>query len=269
MKGKKGILYSLGLTLFALIILTLALLIGKQGDSAESHFIDLIVAQQAQEIQTSTNKAFSEVYLREGNISFSLRETSLTIVENFPEDYNQLKQIFTSLETDIEKNFVGIEINQEKFQSMDGLLLQPLNISYMHGTQGGIHIDQNLQIDSYTLSLIFGGNVTSCTIDFVSGGSFDVSFSVVSPSTNCSDQGTNLQSANISLIAEEQNIYVTLQPNGPFSIVSNVSLVSNLTVGYQPTKNVYVQLPIEVELLESFQNFSQKTKVKLSLPSLD
>lgn len=263
MKGKKGLLYSLGLALFALLILMSALLIGKQGNSAESYFIDLVVTQQAQEIQTSTSEAFSEVYLREGGITITLRNTSLNIIENLSHDYTSLEQIFTNLESNIENNFEVIQINQTEFQRTNGFFLQPLNISYTHKNEQSIQIDKNPYIKGYTLNLIIEKNITGCTINLVSGGNFELSFSGVSQNANCSSQGTNLQSADMELIVDGQNVSATVQLDGFFSVVSNVSLKSNITVKYDVAENIYLQLPIEIELLESFQNFSQKRRVKI------
>ncbi len=265
---KRGVLYTLSLSLFALVLLALAILFFRHANSTESRHVELSFSQKIYGLDTSIQQIFAESFERESNITASFDGQSITIQEALPLDFTELDNVISTLKTDVENDFTIVNINTESFLSNHTLIFEPLNITYEHESINRIHILPNLNINGYDITLTFFENITSCITDIEDEGPIDINFTAQSPGDNCIISQENAEEAEITLVVGGENISVDIEEDGEFNLESNATVESSITINVaENNQQGHFELPISIEISDSALGFSKQGNVQLPLPS--
>jgi len=265
MMRKKGMLYTLGLSLFIFVVLLLAVLFFRHAGSVESRNIELSFFQKNYDLDNSIQNVFTWAFVSKSGIVFSSDYSSLTIEENLPDDFTELDNLISELESKVENDFSAVNISLETFLDGHGLVLMPLNITYKH-TSSGIFIESNPNITGYNVTLIFTENITSCTPDIEGGGTVEIDFLGQSLGDDCVVSQDNVEEGEIDLIVGGEEVTIELGEDGEFTIESNASVSSMMTISFNELdQRTYFQLPIILELTDPVFSFYKRSEVKFPL----
>ncbi|MBU0456952.1 MAG: hypothetical protein ABH824_02615 [Nanoarchaeota archaeon] len=266
--GKKGMFYTLGLSLFALILLLLAVLFFRHAQSVESRNVELSFAQKYYDLDVSIQNIFTEAFLSKSTIDLTSNSNSLTIEESFPFDFTELDNLVNDLKSKVENDFSAIDISQNDFSSYHSLTLMPLNITYRHSGNNRIIIPANSDITAYNITLTFTENITSCTPNIVGGGTVDLYFYAQSPGNDCQVSQSNVDEGDIGLTVGGEEVSIHLESDGEFIIESNATAQSIVTVNfYQTNQRTYFQLPITLEIDDPVLSFYKRSMIKFPISS--
>lgn len=260
-KNKKGYLYTLSLSLFAIIFLTLILLFLRSSATLQSRSIELSFYQKNYDLDNSIQDIFVEAFTRESNINFSSDSSSLRLEEGLPNNFVGLNSLVSDLKAFVERDFNSIEVNLGIFLVNHNLILLPLNVTTLHNGNG-IFIESNPDIISYNITLAFSENITFCDSEIEEDGAIDFNFLGNSSDRDCIISQNNAEEVEIDLIVNGEAVTIELDEDGELIIESNATVHSTVEIGFNEiSSNSYFQLPIMVEINDSGFNFYKKSKI--------
>jgi len=264
---KKGVFYTLSLSLLMMLILALALLFLRHADSVESRLVELSFFQKMADLDTSVQSIFVEAFTSKSNLVFSSTASSIRIVETLPQNFTALDDLNARLKSDVESNFNLVNISLDSFSGTHDLLFMPTGIIYQHTTTEIIHVRPNLNITGYDIILVFTGNITSCTNNITVGGPITIDFLGQAPGPDCTVTQSNAnQGGVIDLVVNGSAVSLTLGKNGSITMESNVSVQSDITIIFQnPDQDGYFQIPILIELFDTAFGFYKQSYPRFPL----
>ncbi|HLC71329.1 MAG TPA: hypothetical protein VJI32_04935, partial [Candidatus Nanoarchaeia archaeon] len=117
---KKGILYTLSLTLLSLTLLSLAAVFMFQSRSVELRYIDLSFAQKVSDLDQSMKSILSEAFLKKTNLNFSVDGNSMNIKETMPRDLAGMDTLMQTIKDQGERDFPILTLDLASFQDRHG-----------------------------------------------------------------------------------------------------------------------------------------------------
>ena len=268
MPRKQGVLYTLSLTLFGLLILALAVLFFKHSESANVRQSQMSFAHKMYDQDASVQGVLGESFVHKSAINLSTTSTSAAITEYLPNSFAELDTLLNSLKPQIEKTFTNMNITMGSYQQRHALYFLPFNITYEHDSDKNIHISPSSNITAYTVTLIFNENITTCSSNTAAGGTIDFTFLAKGFGTNCSVSQVDESSASLHLTLSGKGVGLDIKSNGDFSMESNATVQSTINISFPATTNSrYFQIPIVVDIHNRAFNFSKSNSVNLKLPS--
>jgi hypothetical protein len=189
--NKKGFLYTLGLTLFLLAVLSLGILFLRQASLEKQRNIESGFSLKSWDSYTSVNKAVADAFIATGVFLNSTNSTA-TFAEPLPHDYVAFDAFMELFIDRIEGNFSNINISLKKFyEDRHTICFQPTGIGYQHQGPSDtkedniIEINKNSNITSFNITLEFTSPVT-CDLPPPGSGTFFMTLKIT-PTTdaNC------------------------------------------------------------------------------------
>ncbi len=265
---KKGVMYTLAFTLFALGLLALAVLFFTHASSAESRHMELSFSQKIYTLDTSVQGIFAEAFTRKSGRTLSSGNHSLTIQENIPHGFTELDALIARLKEQVENDLTSINISISSFLERHALIFRPFDITYEQVNNNRIRVLPNPNITGYMVTLTFNGNITSCNSDSEDGGTLDLTFVGQYSGDNCTFSKNNIRKADMSLMVLGKGVSLELKEDGGLTLESNATAQSVITVAFtELAQQGYFVMPITVELYDPAFNFYKASLVQLPLLS--
>ena len=240
--NKRGVFYTLTLSLFSLALLSLAFLSLEYAQANESRYAELGAAARVYDLHNSMSKVFTSASIQENTTYFTTTNNSIIIHETFPLDFSSLDELVASLKADIESDFPIANISTEGF-SQHSLYFLPMNISHKHLDGKHLLISGNPNITGYNVSLTFSG-ILSCS-QSSTAGSLHVEFYAFGGGSNCS-LNTNVDEVDITMTINGAPAALSIDSSA-LDLQSNVSVKTRIGIDVvgQPHP-IDAQLPIAI-----------------------
>ncbi|MBI4448046.1 hypothetical protein HY643_03630 [Candidatus Woesearchaeota archaeon] len=267
--NKKGILLTLGLTLFILVVFSLVLVYSRFMQDSEDRFLEFSLMDKLYDTDTSIQKGFKDLFTAYSGINISFRASSVSFEENLP---NSGGTFLTSVED--YKNFVesqdtNVHINTSLLSQELPLIIFPHNITYTHKNLGGKQIEvipASINFDNYSLYLRFDENITNCVWN-VNPGTLTLAVASVGTSANtCTDTRTVDPQVDTNVV-KINNITIKITSGGRLVIANNgtaIFLRTEISSSRIPQEAFSVKFPEQL-LTINFSEFNIMKKSKVSL----
>lgn len=221
--NKKGILFTLGLTFLALVVLSLAVLIFHNTQEAEGIIAKLAVLDRVYDLDNSIQGSLGDIFALRSGISINITNTSISFEEILPNNNPAFNNTLHQFKGFIESNSFNINLTITNMAEMP-LTIMPNNIAYKHKDNwSNIEVlPTSVNFNGYSLFMDIPKNV-SCTWNVVAG-SFNLSLEVIGDVTNCAyaSQMINPSADNeirIDKLEDSSNlILIKVNNNGRLSI---------------------------------------------------
>lgn len=198
---KRGLFFTLGLGLFAFVILSLSIIASKHFGTYDDRFIELIAFNRMSDIDQSLQGSIKEIFEATSGIGIGVTPTQVTFEQQIPLNFARFN---SSAET-----FYNYAVSNDRKISMDfsdvrkslPIWIRPNNILYSQNiSQNYITImPSSTNIGGYSIRVSLGNslNITSCSKS-MSQGIDDLTIEIIgSNGTSCSSaMQANISSAN-------------------------------------------------------------------------
>ena len=265
---RKGILYTLGLTLFALALLGIALLFLKQEQS--TRFMELGSRQNIHDLERSIHNAFVEVVKKEG-FRMSTTINSFTVNSSLPYNVTKMINSFALIEQSVERDFLFISIDNQSFLAQNRFVFMPSQIrsTLSKPTEVIIEPENDLAaaIVGYNVSLTALGDIT-CTNKVDGGGSLTVQVSASSLDEDCTIDATELvKKLTLDITSSQGTARLEISSDdtkAELKLKSDVPLSSSITVLVQPlAESGSVVLPMNLTVNHSALSYYKSAMIPL------
>ncbi|MBU0629262.1 MAG: hypothetical protein KKC75_08810 [Nanoarchaeota archaeon] len=239
-KCKRGMLFTLGMTLLSFVVLSLAILVFHNAQKSEILVSKLAVLDRVYELDTSIQQSLRDIFYLKSGISVNITEDSIIFQESLP---NPNKESFnasmTSFKRFIESNLSNVNISIGSIVSQLPLTIQPNSIIYKHVDFGDKQIEvipEQINFEGYSIQMIINKNVTSCSWDTESG-SFTLSIIVTGPNgAECSgsqpidpseENEVNINNEDIEINIESNVLSISIDDDSTTADVQTTILTGN------------------------------------------
>ncbi|HIG93898.1 TPA: hypothetical protein HA242_06120 [Candidatus Woesearchaeota archaeon] len=265
---KKGILYTLSLTLLSLTLLSLAAVFMFQSRSVELRYIDLSFAQKVSDLDQSMKSILSEAFLKKTNLNFSVDGNSMNIKETMPRDLAGMDTLMQTIKDQGERDFPILTLDLASFQDRHGLILQPQNINYVQQDSNDIIVDPNDNLLSYNINLSFTKNIISCEILDSDQGNLKVDVAITSPENSCGFSRDDVKFLIINIDLGGEKPFLSIIDKGGLHLWSTAAVNSSISIGMLPgVQEKHLEIPLTVIINDTMQGFYKESGVKLLLLS--
>jgi len=259
--NRRGVLYTLSLTLFALIIIALAALFFDSSSSSESRLIELAFTQKIVDLDDSISKSMSKIVLNGMNMNLDYSNSSFTISHFDSFEDSGLDDSISSFVSNVESDFRIVNISWDDFESQKPIVFDSIN--YIVKDSKTIEILENEKITGYEINLSFSSNITSCVDSISGGGDLSFIFNAVSIDGGCSFNQADVDDIDIDLVVGGVGISLDIESDGELDFSSNASINSTIKVLFDENDLVSgFSAPIEVLFLD-VNNFSKRSNLSL------
>ncbi|MBM3309443.1 MAG: hypothetical protein FJY77_04235 [Candidatus Altiarchaeales archaeon] len=248
---KKGIVFTIGLALLALTVLTLATTMLLYRQSMQ----DLVYAPSAMERAYNTFHSaaddLKDIVLQASGVAVTVDGNDITFTETIPNPNVLAYQTSIDLYANfISSNVDNLELDLNHLRNTLTFVTLPQNVSYTHNTFGGktIYVLPSTTNLNYSLSLQASENVSNCTYDIPPGdNTMAVYFEITGNPGSCTQTLLIDPSTSSSIYINEGSMTVSITPGGRLSVqsnlVSSINLTTTLHLAGQPNNNPGVYLP--------------------------
>lgn len=237
--GKRGFLFTLGLTFLTLIVLALAILIFHNAQKYEEIISKIAVLDRVYDLDNSIEQSLRDIFYLKSGISINIIDSGISFEEELPNDniltFNNSLFQFKRF---IESNLSNINLTITNIAELP-LTITPNNIVYKHRDGGGNIevVPAQVNFDGYSLFITSDKNV-SCSWD-VNSGSFDLSLEVkgddidcdyrteeIDPSLENEIRVNSVEDGNILIIKISNNGILLINRTQDISITARTSILT-------------------------------------------
>ena len=235
-KVKRGILFTLGLTLFSLLVLAVSTLIFNVFESAKEIGNEELVLDYIYELDTSIQRSFNKIVESKSGINFETNGKYIMINETLPNlNANNLKNETTKFKQFLESKFPNVFLDDTITENFP-ITIKPSGVIYKHDKYGDdrIIIEHNSNASAYIL-YFFNKDINS-TIEWTDYTPGSVDFTVIyeSGSKNTKSHKINpAESSKIRIQLGSGNLDININ-NNEISIDnnSNTNVVIKTTIEF-------------------------------------
>lgn len=218
--GKKAFLFTLGMLLVTLAILSFAKFVSEESEAEKEFFQIAAITNRLYDADSSLQRSIADMFILQSNIRVSRSNHSIIFEEPLPNDEG-FGSGLARLKKFAEANDTSIHIDDNDTVSGIPLFILPQNAVYMHNFSSreilvALPGDFNSSITKYKTTLTITENVT-CSWSSYTPGDFNYQLDVISPkeSGECdSTKQLDLESNATITIASQQSpsnrIYLSL-----------------------------------------------------------
>ncbi|MEK6817125.1 MAG: hypothetical protein AABY09_05905 [Nanoarchaeota archaeon] len=266
--SKKGIFFTLGLGMFAFVILSLSIVASRHFGSYDDRFIEMIAFNRMSDLDMSLQDSIRELFREDSGISIGVAQSQAMFDQHLPLDMTELNLSMGLFNEYVVSNDRNIKLNLSEVRKSLPLWIKPSNIVYSQNlSQRSITImpsEMNIAGYSITVNLEGPQNITSC-VKASAAGAYNLSIDIIaSNGTSCGmawsadiTQYNNISANGIS-VATISGGGIKVSTSGTNATVS--SKVSLQGVGEEiPT--VYLPeniIGISLSALELYKNSTAK-----------
>jgi len=257
--GKKGVFYTLTLSLFGLVLLSLAFLMFEHAQNSASRYAELGAAARVYDLHVSINSVFADVYLKENITFFTLTNKSIALQETFPVDFDSLDDSVASLKSDIEDDFSIVNISTDGF-AQHTLYFLPMNISYEHLDMDHVFIQDSPNITGYNISLAFSG-ILSCA-DSSTAGSTHVELYVLGGGSNCT-YNLNVNDLDVTVTIGGAKAGLSIGNGNGLEFQTNLSVDTSIAIDVvEQQQLIDAVMPVTIQVKEQSFGFMKNAYVQ-------
>ena len=240
---KKGVLFTIGLTFLAMVVLSLAILIFHSAQKSEDIVAKLAVLDRVYDLGTSIEQSLSDIFDLRSGISINITNNSVSFEEILPnENIVTFNNSLYQFKRFIERNLSNVNLSIANMEGMP-LTINPGDITYKHtGNWSNIEVLPPAGYSGgYSIFIITDKNVT-CSSSFNPGG-FNLSYEVIGIVNE--DDSCDYKSEMINP-ADNKRVIVDSHP-GEVTIItigvdSNRVLSVNITEGISVTARTTIPI---------------------------
>lgn len=243
---KKGVFFTLGLTIFALIFLALSFTYTNNLSQYDKRFIEQTGISRVYDLDTSIQKSVSKLFLLDSGMTYTASPTQAIFQQNLPFNMTPLNTSYTVFRNFAVSNDKNVQL--ETLNKNFSLVILPLGIVYYQNlsrnSSSFLPTDKKPTAYSYDISL-FEANVTSCNSSYTAGS---FSFSVVAT-------GGNGSYCNIGIAVDPLlSASIGVSHTGGSLTISLANYSSEVVAGkskFATTSTVtYNEVPLSLETIE-------------------
>jgi len=266
--NNKGVFFTLGLTLFALVVLSLGILVLNYSTSDEDTVATLNTIDRMYELKTSIEHGFSQIFNAKSGITVNITNQTVEFKENLPNANNgSFNTKMTSFEDFVERNFPNVAIDLLEIKNEVPLIITPSNVTYRHKDFGGKEIRiEGKGILSYKITVIISENITGCEIDDFEPGNTNLSmFAFGTFGTSCvvSERVDPSEDADVEIdgVAGE-NISIELD-NNIMKIKAKGGATIHSVLGFNTSQALHIEYPNALNIDYPDFGVNIKTGIKI------
>jgi hypothetical protein len=262
----KGMFYTLGLTLFVLVLLSLAILFFQHASQVESRQIELGFTQKVYDVDQSVKSVLVDAFQSTTTFSVAAATNSVTISQNLLQSYATFQNLVQDIKN-ISENSFNLDLQSADFFSNRRLVINNNNnsIIYSNNNSGEVLISANPTIAGYAVTILPSAAITSCQPNLVTGGALNFSLWAVFQASNCMLSEASVTSGTVDLWINSKLISFVISESGQLSINTSASEESSLTIFFdelQQKPKVFLPIPVVI-------NEPSFTFTKTSYPVVD
>ena len=260
---RKGVLYTMTLSLLSIALLSVAVLFIQHSSSAESRHIELSFTQKIIDLDSSIQNSFAEAIQLRNTTHVVVTDKSFTVYERIPTDFDALDDILANLETSINSDIALVNVSTSSYNATHAVIAQPLNITYEHETDSKIQTKQNFAITGYNITLRTTGSISGCSQSTTPG---TLTFEVygLGAGANCTVSSPGALTGSLSFIISGSTVAVLLNASGQVSIQSNTTIRSEVTTYFNEIQEkTYAEVPIIVQITDPSFYFIKESYVRV------
>lgn len=200
----KGMFFTLGLTLLATVLFSLAVLIVNNAEVSKEAATDFVIADRLYELDSSIQNSLAEIFKSKSGISIS----GTTFQESLPNgNYSVFNDSMFNYKNYTESAYDNVELNISKIIEELPIYIPKYGITYTHNSFGGntIKVDRNSNVLGYRVEII--GSGVSCNLD----GSTGSSLTLIMP--NCPFYSIQVDTAQVTLTTQTSTTIISLNSN--------------------------------------------------------
>jgi len=252
---KKGVFYTLTLSLLAIALVSLAFLSFTFSQSSQSQYIELSSAFSVYDMHTSISKVMSDAFSHKNTTFVRTTRESIVIQESLPVDFDALDAQLTSLKNKIERDFRNVNITIGEH----ALYFLPMNLSLSHIADNHFVLSLHPNVTGYNITLRYSGSVSSCS-ENSDAGSIHVELYVIAGGSNCT---FNQNVGEFQLTVNGQQTTLEIDDDN-LELQSNSSVKTSISVSVVPqSQYIDVEMPMTVSVREPVFGFEKNAFVQL------
>lgn len=255
---KKAIFFSLGLTMFAFVVLTLSLIFAENASRYDNRFAELASINRIYDLDTSLQKAISKLFSLDSGMTYTASYTEAVFQQDFPLNFTELNASYNTF-----RNFIIIReknIAIDTLSSNVSLKVSPQGILYWQNlSRNSSHFSSNNQKPTsyYFIIDFLELNITGCSSSSFSG---NFSFSVAAV-------GGNGSSCNMTLSVNPDQYSSATVSAGSKNVVAEISNYSAAVIAgsskiYSTSRVRYADMDGILEII------GLTTHVNITIPGL-
>lgn len=240
-RDKKGILFTLGLTFLALVVLALAVLIFHNAQEFEGMVAKLAVLDRVYDLDTSIGQSVGVIFKLKSGISINITNESISFEEVLPNDNiatlnNSLRNFKRYIEANLSNvNLTITNTDEMLLRIFPDIRVEGSYIDYKHKTNwSDIEVLPTSSPDGYSIFISTDKNV-SCSSSF-NTGSFNLSYEVRGDAQSCdytSEKITPADDKELTINSPEDGDIILIKVGGNGRLLIN--LTQDITVTARTT----------------------------------
>lgn len=252
----KAMIFTIGLVMLSLIILSLAVLIFNTFQKAELTMSNIGALDRIYELDTSIQNVLKNLF-KSSWIDLEV-DNELNLVsfkERIPSNNTVFNLTLTNFKNFTESNFDYVNLDLDNVAKELPLIITPHNIGYKHLNFGERIIEitpASINFDKYEIFLDFNENIVSCPVEYSEETDFDTYIQASSPAMECSLRKIEPDIEN-KVQTEEGFVYLRADSDGSLVIIANDTIawvetkiwlnpLTDINVGY-PDGIININLP--------------------------
>jgi len=252
---KKAVFFTLGLTMFAFIVLSLSFLFAENASRYDERFIELVSINRVYDLDASLQTSFSKIFSTKSGMSYTASTTEAIFQHKLPLDYATLNNEYQKF-----RNFAQAENNKIVIDALPrniSLKISEIELRYWQNITKNISYftPSNKNPSSYSFVLdFFETNISSCNSSSTASGNFSLSVAATGGnSTTCNltlSINPNLQASvgidlgSNALTVQFSNYVASVEAiNNNVSVTSRVKYSANIKPKIELDSKINITIP--------------------------
>ncbi len=168
---KRGSFFTLGITFFALVVLSLAIIASSNLASYDTRFSEAVTLHRLYDLDSSTQEAVRIIFQQESGIDIALTQNSTSFSQSLPLNNRDFSVKLKSFGDFVENNENFVKLNFTVTNESTPLIVKPWGIMYKQSySSNAVEVLNTLRATSYSFTVSFTQeNLTSCSSSLVAG----------------------------------------------------------------------------------------------------
>lgn len=265
----KAVLFTIGLMMISLVVLTLTILIFNNFQKAESTMSNIGALDRAYELDHSIQNVLKNLFDRGSGIDLVVNDAAnfISFEEVIPSNNTAFNLTVLDFKNFTEENFNYIRLDIDRITKELPLIILPYDIEYKHLNfgEGVIEIiPESINFNKYEVFLDLYEEITSCPAAYSEETDFDFYVQATASASECSSRKMELDIEN-RVNTENGFIYLKADLDGKLVITANNTKAEVETkIWLNPLATPTVEYPGDVIYINLTEiGISKRSKVRL------
>ncbi len=232
----KGILFTLGLTLFALLILVITTLIFNVFEDMKGIVNEELALDNLYELDVSIQKSFNKIVEKKSGINFEIKGKEIIINETLPNlNANSFKNETAEFKQFLDSKFSNAVLNNDLIEELP-ITVRPYDLVYKHNKYGDKKIIIQHKDNATAYTLYFFNKDINSTVEFNDFTPGNIDFTIIYESGSKDTKSHKIdpaQSSRANIRLESGSLDITINNNEiRIDNNSNINVVIKTTIEF-------------------------------------